>query len=564
MRPPLSRSVRRLLAGATPLGAFLVATVVLAGWFAYEALNAVSSQRRTAEAVLQDYAEISATELASVARDGIDDVLDDVFEPVARRVRDGQVAPVELVSREIDDALDDEDCECPSFRAPLMLFRVDRLSGSVDVIPPTLTPAARDRLAALAHAPGVPGDDGEERLVTMAAGDLLDQPVAVGFGTFRSSGDAPSPADATFGLVVPLEAAGELFAEWYSDQRLLPEPIAQGQPNDSLLYVTVQDPAGHTVFASSITYPADFSATSSVGAEYGDLEVRATVRPDAAGQLIIGGLPRSRLPLLVALLVLTLGVGVAAVVQLRRESEFQRLREDFVSGVSHELRTPLAQIRMFAELQRAGKLQTHADQERATAVIDREARRLSHLVENILQFSRLRRAAGQGMPREKLDLAEALADGLDAVIPPVQDRGIRLDVSAEPGVPIVANRDALTRILVNLLDTAVKYGPQGQTVRVGVERVNGSVQLSVADQGPGIPAADRGRVWKAYRRLERDVKARTPGTGIGLSVVSELAALQEGRAWVEEAVGGGARFIIEFPLADSGSARPSGGTSGDG
>ena len=70
MRPPLSRSVRRLLAGATPLGAFLVATVVLAGWFAYEALNAVSSQRRTAEAVLQDYAEISATELASVARDG--------------------------------------------------------------------------------------------------------------------------------------------------------------------------------------------------------------------------------------------------------------------------------------------------------------------------------------------------------------------------------------------------------------------------------------------------------------------------------------------------------------
>jgi signal transduction histidine kinase len=225
--------------------------------------------------------------------------------------------------------------------------------------------------------------------------------------------------------------------------------------------VTVATAAGRTIFASPTAYPTDLSATSEIGAEHGGLVVRAAIRPDAASQLIIGGLPNSRIPLLAALLLLTLGIGIAAVVQLRREQSFQTLREDFVSGVSHELRTPLAQIRVFAELQEAGKLQTAEDQDRAIAVIHREARRLSHLVENILQFSRLRRAAGRVLPREKLDFAEALEEGLDAVTPLLEERGDRLIVAAPRGIHVIGNRDALTRIVVNLLDNAVKYGPPG-------------------------------------------------------------------------------------------------------
>jgi len=292
-------------------------------------------------------------------------------------------------------------------------------------------------------------------------------------------------------------------------------------------------------------------SSGSLGVENGDLAVEVTMRPDQASQLIIGGLPRSRLPLLFTLLLLTLGVGGAALLQLKREAEFQQLRDDFVSGVSHELRTPLAQIRMFAELQDAGKMTSPEDRERAISVIHREARRLSHLVENILQFSRLRYADGPDMPKEELDLGEALEEGLDAMTPLLRDRSATLRYEAEPGLVVRANRDSLTRIVVNLLDNAVKYGPPGQEVSVEVRRLDGAARLSVQDQGPGIPPADRPRVWKPYRRLERDVKARLPGTGIGLSVVAELTRMHDGRVWVENAPAGGARFVVELPLAAS-------------
>jgi signal transduction histidine kinase len=303
------------------------------------------------------------------------------------------------------------------------------------------------------------------------------------------------------------------------------------------------------LFASPASEPEHWAAVDALGPDFGTLVVEATVRPEAAGQLIIGGVPKARLPLLVFLLALTLGVGAAAIIQLRRELRFQRLRDDFVSGVSHELRTPLAQIQMFAELQQADKLSTPAERERAVAVIHREARRLAHLVENILQFSRLRRATAQGLPTEDLDMAVGFADGIDAVTPLLEDRGMQLELSTERGLVVRANRDSLTRIIVNLLDNAVKYGPVGQTVKVTIGRTDGAARLTVVDEGPGIPIADRDSVWKPYRRLARGVEAATPGTGIGLSLVQQLVSLHGGRVWIEGDRGGGTRVVVELPLA---------------
>jgi signal transduction histidine kinase len=446
------------------------------------------------------------------------------------------------------DAVREQGCSCPAFRDPIALFHVELATGAVQILPDTLSPSARERLVTILVARSRAENRPPSGMLTVAAGEIVERPVAIGYMISESDEDLPSEV---FGFVVDVAGLGDLFREWYEDRRLLPAPIAGDEPNDSILYVTVEGAGEMTVFASPIPYPTTLAASSPVGTRFDDLVIHAAVRPDAASRLIIGGLPNSRLPLLAALLALTLGVGVAAVVQLRREQEFQRLRDDFVSGVSHELRTPLAQIRMFAELQEAGKLRSPDDQSRAVRVIHRESKRLSHLVENILQFSRLRRTQGQGMPMESLDLAEAMAEGIDAVTPLVQDRGIRLRVEAEEGLEVVASRDALTRIVVNLLDNAAKYGPAGQTIELQAARRNGSVRLSVSDEGPGVPIADRERVWKAYRRLERDVKARVPGSGIGLAVVSQLAAFHGGRAWVEEAESGGARFVVEFPLAPS-------------
>ncbi len=109
-------------------------------------------------------------------------------------------------------------------------------------------------------------------------------------------------------------------------------------------------------------------------------------------------------------------------------------------------------------------------------------------------------------------------------------------------------------MLLNLLDNAVKYGPAGQTVTLGLTLADGRALVSVDDQGPGIPAAERERIWDRFWRLERDRGSAVAGTGIGLSVVRELVALHGGRAWAEDApVSGpegrtGSRFVIELPL----------------
>jgi signal transduction histidine kinase len=559
--------LRRRFAGATALGAFLVANVALSAWLGYQALASAASHRRTVESVLTDYALTSATEFADDVEDGLDEVLDDVFEDMLERVGEGgrgrgagpqdpprtegswrEPLTSESVREVMEEAMQDQDCLCLAFASPLVFLRHDPATRETEVLPDTLSPAIRERLVqwVALHRP-IGNRRTEVGMITSKAGDLLDQPVAVGY-MVRIDGSGAPLGEAAF--VVSAEAMGELFRVWYDDAELIPEAIVGEQPNDSLLYVTVTDPQGSTFFASSVGYESTAPANAPIGPQFANLTVQAAVRQDAASLLIIGGLPNSRLLPLTLMLALTLGVGVASFIQLRREQSFQRLRDDFVSGVSHELRTPLAQIRMFAELQETGKLRSEDDNRRATSVIHRESRRLSHLVENILQFSRLQRTHGEGMPREELDVSEALAEGLDAVTPLLEDRGVKLEVEAQAGLSVYANREALTRIIVNLVDNAVKYGPRGQTVRVGVERVNGSAMLSVADQGPGVPAADRDKVWKPYHRLERDVKAAVTGTGIGLSVVSQLASLHEGRAWVEEASGGGARFVVELPLSD--------------
>ena len=541
-------SLRRHVRGTTLQAAFLVVTVGLAVWLGYQAVDAAASHRRTAEAALADYAGISAWEFSSTARGNLDHMLEDVFRPVRRRMR-GDLPSPEVVGWELRDAARERGCRCRGFRDPIALFRIETSPSRIDAVPDTLQAPTLERLSALVMSQPM-GDGRVDRgMVTAPAGEVFDTDVAVGF---MISHGTSGEVEAAYGFVVRADALGELLAAWYADRQLLPEPIAGDQPNDSLLFVRVRDGSGLTVFSSPAEAPDVWSAVDTIGPEFGTLVVEATIRPDAAGQLIIGGLPTSRLPLLAVLLVLTLGVGAAAFVQLRREQRFQRLRDDFVSGVSHELRTPLAQIQMFSELQQAGKLPSAEDRERAVAVIYRESKRLSHLVENILQFTRLRRTSGLGSPTEELDLAEGCADGIDAVTPLLQDRGMTLELEAEEGLPVVVSRDALTRIVVNLLDNAVKYGPGGQTVRVEIGRSNGSARLSVTDEGPGIPEADRLRVWKPYRRLERDVEAAMPGTGIGLSVVSQLVELHEGRAWVEDASGGGALFVVELPLAEDG------------
>ena len=126
-------------------------------------------------------------------------------------------------------------------------------------------------------------------------------------------------------------------------------------------------------------------------------------------------------------------------------------------------------------------------------------------------------------------------------------RGVRVAAQIPGSLFARVDAGAVRQILVNLLDNAVKYGPPGQQVVVGLASGPRSVLLFVEDQGPGIPPGDRERIWEKFVRLERGDQAHAGGAGIGLSVVRELASLHGATASVEASEGGGARLVVEFP-----------------
>jgi two-component system phosphate regulon sensor histidine kinase PhoR len=274
--------------------------------------------------------------------------------------------------------------------------------------------------------------------------------------------------------------------------------------------------------------------------------LRVAVAPAAARNLVIGGLPRSRLPVLLGLLTLSTALVVSALLQLHRERALQRLRGEFVASVSHELRTPLTQIRLFAETLLLDRVRSAQEGRQALEVIDREARRLAHLVENVMLFSRAERGLAPLAPSPR-QLAPLLREVLAQFTPLAAGAGVRLTAELDETAAAPVDADALRQVLLNLLDNACKYGPRGQELRVGLSGSRDRVRLWVDDEGPGVPAPARRQVFTRFHRLERDRRSAVAGTGIGLALVDDLVRRHGGKVWIEDGERGGARFVVELP-----------------
>ena len=210
---------------------------------------------------------------------------------------------------------------------------------------------------------------------------------------------------------------------------------------------------------------------------------------------------------------------------------------------------------MFSELLLGGRLRTDAERDRSLRLIDREARRLAYLVENVLDFSRGERGTLTLSP-ETTALAPAVEEIVEGSAPVARARGMHIRTELDAGAHARLDRGGFRQVLLNFLENAVKYGPPGQTIAVRAERSGASVRVSVEDGGPGIPPGERERIWEPYARLNREVDRVVGGSGIGLSVVRELVTRHGGRAWVEDAPGGGARFVAEFPAVEQTEAVP--------
>jgi signal transduction histidine kinase len=278
----------------------------------------------------------------------------------------------------------------------------------------------------------------------------------------------------------------------------------------------------------------------------------------AANTLIIGGLPQSRLPVLLGLIVLTAGLVVVAIVQLRREQELTRLRADFVSGVSHELRTPLAQIRMFSETLLLGRVRSDAERRRSLEIIVQESQRLTRLIENVLQFSRAERGASSlSLMPMRLDLL--LHEIVDGFVLFASSKRTLIVRRIDEGLTAPTDAGAFRQIMLNLLDNALKYGPPGQTITVTATHEQRTARICVEDEGPGVDREYMTRIWQPFYRVPTSAQA-TGGTGIGLAIVKELVDVHHGRMSVEPTASGSARFVIELPEATL-AAQPTDGTT---
>jgi signal transduction histidine kinase len=373
-------------------------------------------------------------------------------------------------------------------------------------------------------------------------------PTATGFRTVVFA--TLAEPDRVFGFEVDQAALTARLAKVFEENQLLPPSLAKGAITNEHIYLRLSAPQDRVLFQSKDEYDPYLVVHKMIGDDYSGIfeghQIETAIGPDIGYKLIIGSLPGSRLPGLIIITLLTFGLLFAAIRQLNREQALLKMRTDFVSEVSHELRTPLTQIRMFTETLLFDRFETGEDKKRALEIINRESQRLAHLVENVLQFSN-----DNGEKRELSPVHAELAPVIEKVVAEFRplaesaDNCIELDLDKQAAA--LFDADALRQILLNLLDNAVKYGPAGQTIRVSLRDASDAVELGVCDEGPGIPAAERERIWGGYYRLERERQSAIAGTGIGLAVVRDLVTRLCGSVRIDSADDTGACFVVTLP-----------------
>ncbi|SHI89988.1 Histidine kinase-, DNA gyrase B-, and HSP90-like ATPase [Malonomonas rubra DSM 5091] len=198
-------------------------------------------------------------------------------------------------------------------------------------------------------------------------------------------------------------------------------------------------------------------------------------------------------------------------------------KTSFVSNVSHELKTPLTTIRMYAELLGEGKIHEAEKQRRYLQTIIKESQRLTRLVNNVLDFSRLEQGR-RNYQQEPLELKQLLQDLLESQQPRLRDADIRLDLQLpETACAVKSDRDALEQIILNLLDNAVKYAAVGEKIQLQLSCSDQQLTLRLRDWGPGIPSAHKQRIFDKFHRVDNSLTTRQQGSGLGLSIARQLA-----------------------------------------
>jgi signal transduction histidine kinase len=253
---------------------------------------------------------------------------------------------------------------------------------------------------------------------------------------------------------------------------------------------------------------------------------------------------------LVAMLFLVIATGSAVIIRmLSLEMRMARQRTTFVASVSHELRTPLTSIRLFAELLLSGKQGNEEKRREYLRTVVSEAVRLSHLVDNVLAFSR---RGGTNYAMRPLCLAELARNTTAQLEPHLTKSGFSITVSDDGELPVMGNAEALRQVIMNLLSNAEKYSGDTRDISVSCRREGETAILEIADRGIGVPPDIAGRIFQEFFRGDDSLSAIRSGAGLGLSIARGIARKHGGDVKYEPREGGGSAFSVSLKIITEG------------
>lgn len=255
----------------------------------------------------------------------------------------------------------------------------------------------------------------------------------------------------------------------------------------------------------------------------------------------------TNLLLLVGLDIILVIALVLAFRSIRKEVQLAQNKAEFVANVSHEIRTPLALISMFAETLEMNRATSDEKKKEYYAIINKETHRLSGIVNKILNFSQTE-SGKKKLHLQPVVLNEVVAEVLHTYDFHLTKKGFGYSVIAPEQVRVLADKEAVTEILVNLVDNSIKYSPDAKQLTVTLSTQNGFGCLAVTDQGAGISAADQKHIFDKFYRVSSGNLAKSRGTGLGLTLVKQLVDQQRGKISVQSAVGQGSTFTVHLPL----------------
>jgi signal transduction histidine kinase len=264
---------------------------------------------------------------------------------------------------------------------------------------------------------------------------------------------------------------------------------------------------------------------------------------------------RLTLGLLIGVLVVAIGIGSLLIVRsLNAELKLARQKTDFVSNVSHELKTPLTSIRMFSELLAEGRVSDPAKHQSYLHIIAAEAARLTRLINNVLDFSRLERGEKK-YNFQACDLTEIVRSTADTFRPHLESAGFQFasQLPAAP-IPIRGDADALSQIIMNLLSNAEKYASGGKEISLelaGKESPVPSAEIQVLDRGPGVPRGSEEKIFEKFYRAHDSLSSGIQGSGLGLTIARQIARAHGGDVGYAPREGGGSCFSLRLPVRKS-------------